>query len=264
MKNILIVEDNQDDFGLIKVHLNRVFDSISFTKVSYLEEFKKIIQTKNWDLIICDNGLPDFDALEALEYYAEVKLNSPFLVYHGTLNESKKARAYELGATAVLQKGNFTELNKIISKVFASPVPIHHNVKERDFSNAENIDILVVDKSDFSKKCYELLFEDIDNITLQYVSKLEEACHIVTQTNFDLIFLDADFLDLPLAETIQTIQSSCLKRTKFICCSVHDLKEENKEQLYFLGCVDTYEKPIYDYKLHDLVLKHINLVEVNQ
>ena len=78
---ILIVEDSQDDAELIIIELKRGgFDPL-WDRVQKADEMKTALKDRNWDIIISDYQMPEFNGLDALAITRNFDPDIPFILF---------------------------------------------------------------------------------------------------------------------------------------------------------------------------------------
>src|SRR5258708_27849275 len=84
---ILMLEDLEDDAGLLDRALSK--EKIAFTRirVDNREEFVHALDTFGPDLILSDHALPQFNSIEALKIVQESKSEIPFIIVTGSVSE---------------------------------------------------------------------------------------------------------------------------------------------------------------------------------
>lgn len=112
----LLVEDDEDDIILFKEHLEDSHLNAKLICVEKEEEFKRAVETKPINAIICDNNLPDFNALTAINFAKSEKPEIPFIVLSGVLTDDLASEALKAGANDVIEKGNYYRLIPAIER----------------------------------------------------------------------------------------------------------------------------------------------------
>ena len=113
--NILILEDNPSDVELIKHELTKAgIDSNKLTVVDNKKDFEQAIKDSSFDLILSDYSLPQYDALSALEFVRERKVNLPFIVVTGTLDEETAVDTIKSGSWDYVLKERLVRLGPAI------------------------------------------------------------------------------------------------------------------------------------------------------
>ena len=112
MKNpirILILEDQTWDLDLTLMHLSQAgFDPI-WTCVDKKDDYLAHLHD-DLEIILADFQLPQFNALHALQYLKESRLDIPFIVVSGTISEEVAVQCMKLGAADYLLKDRMTRL----------------------------------------------------------------------------------------------------------------------------------------------------------
>ncbi len=113
---VLIVEDDSNDKELILLELRRGgFDPIH-KQVQTEKEFKEAIKCHEWDLILCDYSLPNFDGLTALKILREKDSETPFFIISGEIADTTAVQAMKDGANDYLMKDNLHRLTPAITR----------------------------------------------------------------------------------------------------------------------------------------------------
>src|SRR6266850_4759181 len=107
---ILILEDMEDDAGLIDRALQK--EKIAFTRlrVDTREEFTDALKSYGPDVILSDHSMPQFNSIEALKICQENKLNLPFILVTGTVSEEFAVNCLKSGADDYVLKSNLARL----------------------------------------------------------------------------------------------------------------------------------------------------------
>lgn len=113
---VLHVEDSEQDVALIARHLSQAGYDLVSERVDTAEAMKAALETKQWDVILCDYSLPRFNALEALALVKEMKVDLPFIIISGTIGEPVAVEAMRAGAHDYLMKHNLVRLVPTIER----------------------------------------------------------------------------------------------------------------------------------------------------
>jgi PAS domain S-box-containing protein len=114
---ILHLEDDDIDAEIIKNILKEERIECSITRASCKKEyFSKILQN-DYDIIIADNSLPDYDGISALKYAREHKPKIPFIFVSGTIGEDRAVEALRYGARDYVLKRNLNKLAPAIKRI---------------------------------------------------------------------------------------------------------------------------------------------------
>lgn len=107
---ILIVEDNQDDVDLLKLHLRKLDMAFTLDVVDQQAAYQNYLKDHPPDLIICDYNLPGFTGIEALEYVRKQLAGLPFILVSGYIGEEKAMDAMQKGASDYILKDNLERI----------------------------------------------------------------------------------------------------------------------------------------------------------
>src|SRR5712691_8881384 len=113
---ILNIEDSERDIVLLRHHLSRAGYDLIFDRVETPAAMKTALETREWDVILCDYSLPQFNALAALKLLKEMECDLPFIIVSGTIGEEGAIEAMRAGAHDYLMKGNLLRLVPAIER----------------------------------------------------------------------------------------------------------------------------------------------------
>jgi PAS domain S-box-containing protein/putative nucleotidyltransferase with HDIG domain len=113
---VLIVDDSEDDGLLLVRNLKNGGFSPSYEQVDTAEAMSKALDEQTWDVILCDNSMPTFDAASALELYKDKRLDLPFIIVSGTIADETAVAAMKAGAHDYIMKGNLARLSSAIDR----------------------------------------------------------------------------------------------------------------------------------------------------
>ncbi len=111
---VLIAEDNPTDAELLVIELRRAGFDPKWERVETEAEYAGRL-AGNWDLIISDYEMPQFNGLQALEILKASGLDIPFLIVSGTIGEDTAVAAMKQGATDYLLKDRLGRLGGAIN-----------------------------------------------------------------------------------------------------------------------------------------------------
>jgi len=77
---VLIVEDSEDDTLLLVRQLKKEGYNPTYNQVDTAEAMSDAFEKQTWDVILCDNSMPGFSALEAFDLYKKKRLDLPLLL----------------------------------------------------------------------------------------------------------------------------------------------------------------------------------------
>ena len=113
---VLIIEDEDDDEELLLRHLAVGGYDVESYRVENGPALEEALENPNWDVIIADYRLPQFDALAALEIVRCKNIDTPFLIVSGTIGEQTAVAAMKAGAHDYIMKDNLPRLIPAIER----------------------------------------------------------------------------------------------------------------------------------------------------
>jgi signal transduction histidine kinase len=113
---VLMVEDMEDDAQLILHELRRSGCQPLYERVETGPAMADALEQGEWDLVLSDYALPEFNALAALSVLKRSKLDIPMIVVSGTIGEDVAVEVMRAGAFDYLMKGNLKRLVPAIER----------------------------------------------------------------------------------------------------------------------------------------------------
>ncbi|MBA2731978.1 MAG: PAS domain S-box protein, partial [Acidobacteria bacterium] len=113
---VLHVEDSERDVLALKRHLSRAGYDVVAERVETLAAMSVALRTKEWDVILCDYTMPQFDAMSALKHLQATGLDIPFIIISGNIGEETAVEAMLAGAHDYLMKDNLARLAPAIER----------------------------------------------------------------------------------------------------------------------------------------------------
>ncbi len=113
---VLHVEDSERDELVLMRHLSRAGYEVVAERVDTPEAMKAALETREWDVILCDYTMPHFNALSALKLLQETVLDIPFIIISGVIGEGTAVDAMRSGAHDYLMKDNLVRLAPAIDR----------------------------------------------------------------------------------------------------------------------------------------------------
>ena len=113
---VLIIEDSEDDKELILLELKRGGYNPEYLHVQSREAFDCALVEQDWDIILSDYSMPNFDGLSALTTVKEKEFDIPFILISGTIGEDVAVAAMKRGAQDYIMKNNLSRLIPAIDR----------------------------------------------------------------------------------------------------------------------------------------------------
>jgi len=112
----LHIEDSERDAALVARHLLRAGYELVADRVDTRDAMKATLETRQWDVILCDYSMPQFNALAALALIKELELDVPFIIISGTVGEGLAVESMQAGANDYVMKDNLVRLVPAIER----------------------------------------------------------------------------------------------------------------------------------------------------
>ncbi len=113
---ILLVEDSDNDALLLDLALQRAGFTFKSHRVETPAEMSSALDAQQWDVVIADYVLPQFDGLGALAMVKGRGVDLPFIIVSGHINEDTAVAAMKAGAHDYVMKGNLARLAPAIDR----------------------------------------------------------------------------------------------------------------------------------------------------
>ncbi|NOZ62338.1 MAG: PAS domain S-box protein [Calditrichaeota bacterium] len=107
---ILYLEDNADDFELVRSLLREEGLVVDLVQASTPEMFKKKLKQESFDLILCDYSIPAYSGADALKLVRHDFPEVPFIFVSATLGEESAIETLKNGATDYVLKQRLARL----------------------------------------------------------------------------------------------------------------------------------------------------------
>ena len=115
---VLLLEDRYEDVELINREINKHNMNMDILHVVDKKGFIESLTTYKPDLILSDYSLPSFNGLDALQIVISNKLDIPFIIVTGSINEETAVECIKKGATDYVIKENLNRLIPAINNAF--------------------------------------------------------------------------------------------------------------------------------------------------
>ena len=113
---VLLVEDSEKDAGLMVGHLESSGYNVHHQRVCDAATMEDALGREQWDLVLCDYTMPNFDVVLAIGLLKKKKLDLPFIVVSGTVGEKLAVEVMKAGAHDFIVKDNLARLAPAIER----------------------------------------------------------------------------------------------------------------------------------------------------
>jgi signal transduction histidine kinase len=107
---VLFVEDSLADAFLLERALTRGGFRVVSERVDTAEQMSRALAEREWDLILCDHSMPQFSSPAALRILQEKKLDLPFIIVSGHIEEEMAVSTMDSGAHDYIMKDRLARL----------------------------------------------------------------------------------------------------------------------------------------------------------
>jgi len=114
---LLMVEASTEDANRVLGHLTRAGLAVEALRVDRLQTFAQALTDRPWDVILCDDGLPDFTAMDALTILAPNPHHIHFLLVSVAIPDERAAILRAAGACDIVPKSNLDQLARCVYHV---------------------------------------------------------------------------------------------------------------------------------------------------
>lgn len=166
---ILMLEDSSNDAELIQRTLQRMNKRIEFHVVASKNAFEEALERFQADIVLADNSVPGFKALDVVEKVRTHNKHLPIIVVTGTMSEEYAVDVIKKGADDYILKDRMNRLHTAIE----SALNIRNMEWQKDLANS----LLTASESRYRKFVERISdgFLTVDtNLTVEFVNKIAE------------------------------------------------------------------------------------------
>lgn len=107
---LLMIEDNPDDEALVLRAIRKGGFNVEHVRVDNSKELLAVLRNRDWDIVLSDYQMPEFNGLAALKIVKDRNKDLPFIIVSGTIGEEVAVEAMRNGAQDYLMKDNLARL----------------------------------------------------------------------------------------------------------------------------------------------------------
>jgi signal transduction histidine kinase len=112
---VLLLEDQETDAELMVRELKRAGFDPQWDRIDTEEGLLTRLE-QPYDLILSDNSMPTFDALTALRYLQQYRLDIPFIIVSGSIGEEQAVSLLHHGAADYIMKDRLDRLGSAVER----------------------------------------------------------------------------------------------------------------------------------------------------
>jgi signal transduction histidine kinase len=113
---VLFVEDDEDDVVLLLLELRRGGYLVTHERVDTAQGLRDALDRATWDVILSDYSMPGFDGPSALALVREQRIDAPFIIISGTVDEVTAVASMRAGAHDFIAKDKLARLVPAIAR----------------------------------------------------------------------------------------------------------------------------------------------------
>lgn len=126
--NVLIIEDSKAFLNFEVAQLRKSGFNVNYEQVETAEELRESLGARNWDIILSDHVMPEFNSIEALQILNESKLDIPFIIVSGEIGEEVAVEAMRAGCRDYIMKDKLARLGPAVERELDE---LHARIKRR-------------------------------------------------------------------------------------------------------------------------------------
>ena len=203
---VLIVDDSEDDTRLIIRKLSSGGYDPKWERVDSSEAMRNALGREDWDIILCDYKMPNFNAAAALKLAQENKTDIPFIIVSGAIGEDTAVASMKAGAHDYVMKDRLAKL----------PVAVERAIREAKIRRDKKM------TEEMLKMSRENFRHSLDDSPL--------GVRIVTVTG-ELIYANQEMLNIYGYDSFEEMKSTPLKnRYTPESCVEHEARKAKRRR----------------------------------
>jgi signal transduction histidine kinase len=203
---ILMLEDIEEDAGLVDRALHKEELKFTRTRVDTAEDFIQALDEFKPDIILSDHSLPQFNSIEALKICQQKKIDTPFILVTGAVSEEFAVNCLRMGATDYVLKTNLSRLAQAINHAVQKHEAERNRLSQEEALRQQNEELIKINKEldTFMYRVSHDLRSPLSSILgLVGVARIEEGrTEELSQRYFEMIESNAQRLDETLREIL--------------------------------------------------------------
>lgn len=185
---VLFVEDSLADAFLLERALTRGGFRVVSDRVDTAEDMNRALEQREWDLVLADHSMPGFSSTQALEILKSQRLDLPFIIVSGHIEEDIAVFAMNSGAHDYIMKDRLARLVPAVEReVREAEVRRARAKSEEELRRAhEELESRVEERTAELKEAYQKLRDVFEERKRLETELLEIAENERRRIGFDL------------------------------------------------------------------------------
>ena len=203
---VLYAEDNSFDADLIRTHFEANEPEYELDVVRTGEECLAGLQSRQYDVLLLDNHLPDMDAVDVLKQLAARQIDMPIVVTTSVGDEALVVQVLQLGACDYVPKdGNYVASLPVVLK---SAIAEHITRQKMQYGDRLVRRIIYVERhsSDIDLTLNHLA-EVAPHLSVEVVSSADDVLTLLSKEEFDLVLTDLRLSEMNALELLKEVKS---------------------------------------------------------
>jgi FixJ family two-component response regulator len=247
---VLIVEDSEDDAILIARILKKGGCNPDYLRVDTARAMTAALSSREWDVIISDYSMPNFDGLKALRIMQDMGMDLPFIVVSGVIGENVAVAAMRAGAHDYLLKDNLKRLvpavqrevreaeerrrrreaEKALTTSMQELRKQEEALKEKSIALKEVLSQIESEKEEIKHQ----VSSSIEKLLLPTIRELKQRGTPIDKRRLELVEHNLQDLTSGFGKTLRT-KLSCLSPRQIEMCGMIKSGMKNKEMAELMG-----------------------------
>ncbi|WP_088343101.1 MULTISPECIES: ATP-binding protein [Rhodomicrobium] len=116
---VLMIEDCEDDAVLLARYLKHCGFDPNWQRVDRAEDLAETVESRRWDLVLCDLNMPALTAFEAADCVRNINPDIPIIVVTGGLDPDLAMRLVQHGVQDIVLKDDLPRLKVAVGRELA-------------------------------------------------------------------------------------------------------------------------------------------------
>ncbi|MCG8608899.1 MAG: response regulator, partial [Pseudomonadales bacterium] len=113
---VLLIDDSENDAFFTLRQLRKGGYNATHVRAYNAQTMTEALQEEDWDIVITDHNMPDFDAISAVKLLREFDPDLPAIIVSGAIGEDTAVAAMKAGANDYVMKDNMARLAPAVER----------------------------------------------------------------------------------------------------------------------------------------------------